>query len=77
MELYEQILCETIAHEILPYFHIDCDKLIEQRCYRAILEIYQVLSDDSLDDPECFQKIEAIVTVLDKLGIGGGGRHDF
>ena len=47
------------------------------KCYQAMERIYQVLSDDTLDDPECFQRIEQIVCVLEEPGIGGGGRHDF
>ena len=77
MELYEQILCESIARDVLPQLKIDYVELIEQRCYHTILQIYQILSDDSIEDPECFQKIEAIVSAFDQLGIGSGGRHDF
>ncbi len=44
---------------------------------RALWKIREILADDSLDDPACFQKIEAIVSVLEDLGISSGGRHDF
>lgn len=77
MELYEQILCETIAKEVIPSLHLNYENLLELKCYQAIKEIYQILSDDRLDDETCFMKIESIVCVLDDLGIGGGGRHDF
>jgi len=77
MELYEQILCETIAKEVLPSLHLNYKTLLELKCYQAIMEIYQIVSDDSLDDETCFTQIEKIVCVLDNLGIGGGGRHDF
>ena len=36
----------------------------------------KVLDDDSLSDPACFEKIEGILSVLETLGPGGGGRHD-
>ena len=51
--------------------------LAETRCCRALEEIRDVLKDDTLSDPECFQRIERIVCVLEDLGPGGGGRHDF
>ena len=77
MELYERILCETIARDVIPSLQLDSAKLLELKCYQAIEKIYQIVSDETLDDPECFGKIEQIVGVLDELGIGGGGRHDF
>ena len=77
MELYEKILYEVITKEIIPGIQIDGVQLVESRCYRAIEEIYKVVADDTVDDPECFARIEAIVCALERLGIGGGGRHDF
>ena len=44
---------------------------------RALWKIREILADDSLDDPACFQKIEAIISVLEELGISSGSRHDF
>ena len=77
MELYEQILREAIAQDVIPRLRIDPVQLIEARCYQAILRIYQIIGDETLEDPDCFHRIEEIVTTLDRLGIGGGGRHDF
>lgn len=77
MELYEQILCETIAREVIPALGIDSQKLVEMKCYQTIVRIYEILRDDSLEDRECFQRIEQIVCALDELGIGAGDRHDF
>ena len=77
MKLHEQILCEIIAREVIPALHIDAAKLVEMRCYQTIRRIHEIVSDDALDDAQCFQRVEEIVTALDDLGIGGGGRHDF
>ena len=77
MELYEQILCEAIAREVLPSLQIDYVKLLEQKCYQTIVKIRKIVEDQTLDDAECFERIEEIVCALDALGIGGGGRHDF
>ena len=44
---------------------------------RALWKIREILADDTLEDPECFQRIEAIVSLLEDMGISCGGRHDF
>ena len=77
MELHERILCETIARDVIPSLDLDPAALLELKCYQTILKIHEVVSDDTLEDPECFLKVEQIVCALDDLGIGGGGRHDF
>lgn len=77
MEMYEQILAQAIAEDVIPKLRIDSERLVEMKCYQTLLQIYDIVADDSLDDPECFFRIEQIVCALDDLGIGGGGRHDF
>lgn len=77
MEEYQSILVETIAREVIPSLEIDSAKLVEMKCYQTILKIRHILEDESLDDPECFERIEEIVSAMDQLGVGGGGRHDF
>ena len=44
---------------------------------RALHKIQEILSDDTLDDPACFHRIEAIVSLLEDMGLSCGGRHDF
>ena len=56
---------------------LDGTKIVCDRCYRALCKIKQILEDDSLDDPECFWRIEEIVNTLEVLGTDGGTRHDF
>ena len=43
---------------------------------RALRSIQAILPDDTLDDPECFHRIEAIVSLLEDMGLSCGGRHD-
>lgn len=74
MDLYERILYETIARELLPAMRLDARQLVEMKCYQAILKIYEIVSNEQLEDTECFWRVEEIVTTLDELGIGGGGR---
>ena len=77
MDLHEKILLESIAKDVIPSLQIDWSRLIELKSYQTICRIHEIVSDDRLDDPECFHRIEEIVCALDDLGIGGGGRHDF
>ena len=44
---------------------------------RALLRIRDILADDALSDETCFAKIEAIVSLLEELGVDCGSRHDF
>ncbi|MEE1055782.1 MAG: hypothetical protein UH239_00850 [Acutalibacteraceae bacterium] len=45
--------------------------------YKALQKIKTIIEDDSLEDKECFMKIEEIVCLFEALGSDGGNRHDF
>ena len=45
--------------------------------YQALNEIKNIIEDDELEDPDCFEKIEKIVRLFESLGSNGGNRHDF
>lgn len=51
-------------------------ELAERRALAAIAQIRDVLGDDSLDDPACFQRIEKIVALFGEIGVGTF-RHDW
>jgi len=72
MELYEEILLHTFST-----FQFDAEKVIEMQCYQVLERIKAIIKDDSLEDPECFDRIEEIVCALEDIGINCGGRHDF
>ena len=55
----------------------DLDKIIEGKCYRMLSEIRDIIRDDSIDDSECFMKIDRIVSLFIKEGISTNGRNDF
>ena len=44
---------------------------------RPYKKIKAIIEDDSLEDKECFYKIEEIVCTLEDIGCAGLGRHDF
>lgn len=81
MEFYEELLIGILSkqniHIEFPNMDIDIHKLFEMQCYQALRIIKDILEDDSLSDPECFMKIEEIVSLYEKIGNGLDGRHDF
>lgn len=52
-------------------------KLIENLCYTTLERIVSVVRNGALDDADCFERIEEIVTEFEKAGISCGSRHDF
>ena len=51
--------------------------LVSDASSGALWKIREILADDTLDDPSCFQRIEAIVKLMEELDICCGNRHDF
>ena len=51
--------------------------LAQDLCFQTVREIQLVLADESLNDTDCFMKIEKIVGVFEKNGLSACGRHDF
>ena len=81
MELYLEILAHILAHEELqitfPNLRIDAAQIVEGECYKALQNIKTIIEDDSLEDRECFMKIEKVVCALEEIGTSGSSRHDF
>ena len=51
-------------------------EIVSSECYQALRRIKAIVEDDSLDDSECFQRIEEIICTFESLG-SGSSRHDF
>ena len=69
MSLYEGIMQQIIAHEVISCMETaDRTALIHDAAYQALCRIHEILDDKTLDDPECFQRIERIVSVFESLG---------
>ena len=81
----EELLGDIVARAIaagkiqISFNGKDCTvaEVVEGECFRAIQKIKAIIDDDSLDDRECFYKIEEIICALEGLGSNGGNRHDF
>lgn len=81
MRLFQDILKEILMEEevqvVFPNLKLSPGELVEMKCYRALREIKRILEDDTLEDKECFGKIEEIVCIFEGMGSDCGTRHEF
>lgn len=81
MELYLEILSQALTQGDITVTISNPGRsisdIVESECYRALKRIKEILADDSLEDADCFAKIEEIVCALESVGSHGGNRHDF
>ena len=79
MELWRELLISGLQDENNKF---DCfndnglKQIIENKCYKVLLQIIKTLDDQRLSDNDCFVKIEEIVYELEDNGIHCE-RHDF
>lgn len=81
MQTVPEVLCaKAIGKQIMNFMRSGEEhKFAEQANSEAALileKIRVILDDPALDDPECFQKIEAIVDIFNDAGISTS-RHDW
>ena len=50
---------------------------IEKECMEVLGRIRAILADESIEDPECFERIEQIVCAMESIGLSCGSRHDY
>lgn len=50
---------------------------IEKECMEVLGRIRAILADESIEDPECFERIEQIVCAMETIGLNCGSRHDY
>lgn len=77
----EELAVKAIGLEVMRYLKQEetiqkVARETEKRAIEVLEEIRRILNDDSLEDPECFQRIEAILTVLEEAGLFTT-RHDW
>ena len=81
MDFYREIIINVLKDEDVkvsfPDLKLNAKEIVELECYKALKKIRRILSDRTLDDETCFEKIEEIVCVFESLGSNGGSRHDF
>lgn len=80
MELKREVIANYVGKLIsdeLRRMNIDFNNVVDTTSSIALTKIRDIVLDDTLDDPECFHRIEEIINVLDEAGIDYGTRHDF
>ena len=56
---------------------LSASEILELQCYQTLRKIQEIVRDDTLEDKECFERIERIICVFEQIGSDGGVRHDF
>ena len=78
LELWKTILSKIIKEcDAATIMKLDIEKLFEKECYKILEKIKAILEDNSLNDKDCFQKIESIVCQFEEIGSNCSTRHDF
>ena len=77
MRLLAKMLIDNGAQVTISGGEGVLERLLKERGVQALKDIREVLDNDSLEDPECFQRIERIVEIYEALGTDAGSRHDF
>ena len=78
MDILRMMVADRLSRgEVRIVLDQETVKRLESDCVAVLARIRAVLADDSLDDPECFERIERIVCEMESLGLDCGARHDF
>ena len=81
MDLAIQLLSKLLERRQIrvtfPDLNLTAQEMVEASSYQALCQIREILRDDSLSDPECFEKIERFVCLFEQIGSNCGSRHDF
>jgi len=82
ISLEDELYVQKLGWEVLRYLKSNEDQLRELRqevnhdALQVLEKIQCILDDDTLDDPECFERIESIVKVFYANNISTS-RHDW
>ena len=81
MDLSTEILAHYLAQEntqiLFPDLQLNGKEIVALQSYRTLCKIREIVRDETLDDPECFARIEEIICAFEEIGSDGGTRHDF
>ena len=81
MELSVEILAHLLSRKnaqlIFPDLELNAKEVVAMQCYQTLCKIREIVQDSTLDNKECFERIERIVCALEEIGADGGTRHDF
>lgn len=77
VEILAHFWAQKNAQIVFPELKINAGEIVEMQCYQALRRIREIVRDDTLEDKECFERIERIICELEAIGSNGGMRHDF
>ena len=73
MELYKELIMHILSQGeikiIFPDLNIDIANIVELEAYKVLNEIKEIIEDNTLDDPECFARIDAIIHAFYKISV--------
>lgn len=78
----EWTVSESLAAQAIGRAAVGCmdrealAEAVDSAAMELLEEIRQTLNDGRLDDPECFHRVEALVSAFDRRG-ADVSRHDF
>ncbi len=75
----EALWAKTIGQEVLKYVKsrgVEMDRRVHDEAVELLEKIKAILDDDSLPDPECFRRIDAMVDAFQTAGVPTA-RHDW
>ena len=80
MELYKELL-RYFVWRINEHNPVALKSFFEDgvcaMSYRMLKDIQDIIRNESLNDLECFAKIEEIICVFEKYGVDAGYRHEY
>ena len=71
--LTKQLCAKSIGDYVIDHLNLLDDQQIasmsERSAISLLCQIKEILDDDTLDDPTCFQRMDAIVTAFQDAGL--------
>ena len=78
MDILMRVLADKLEKgEITLEIDSEVIAAIEKECMEVLGRIRAILADESIEDPECFERIEQIVCAMESIGLNCGSRHDY
>ena len=78
MDILMRVLAEKLEKGEFK-LEIDSEVIveIEKECMEVQGRIRAIFADESIEDPECFERIEQIGRAMESIGLNCGSRHDY
>ncbi len=76
---YLQYLIEKEENKVVirfPELEEVMKNFMQEKCYRVLREIRDIVADPYLDEEECYSRVEEIVSKLEDIGFDCDSRHD-